>query len=151
LLLADDPQLPEVKAYDALVVDTLRDVHNKGAELFNEHRDFYGTYRMYQGSLLTVRPLLAHRPAAQKLIDDGLAAAEKDISVQNKSFKLHETIEAVRGMLKGGGVATGKTTEASKKAEKKPADSNGTTNPVEKKPNPQYEVAPQPRETSQPG
>jgi hypothetical protein len=131
-LLADDPKLPDVKAYDKLVVDSLRDVHNKGADLFNESKDFIGAYRLYQGALLTVRPLLAHRPAAQKLIVDGIAAAEKETMLSQKAFRLHETIEAVRALLKNGGEPATKAEET-----KKPAD---------KKPTQLYELAPQPRE-----
>ncbi|HEV3437195.1 MAG TPA: carboxypeptidase-like regulatory domain-containing protein [Gemmata sp.] len=211
-LLADDPKLPDVKAYDKLVVDSLRDVHNKGADLFNESKDFIGTYRMYQGALLTVRPLLAHQPAAQKLIDDGLAMTEKgwfqlsdqlfmvlqkamvpeavlsklnplkdkalfrnefvseigkvltneernrfqDLilnyaavkapTIAQKSFKLHETIEAVRALLKNGGEPTTKAAETKKPADKKPTEPTDTKKPTDKKPTQVYELAPQPRE-----
>jgi hypothetical protein len=120
-LLADDPKLPDVKAFDKLVVDTLRDVHNKGADLYNTKKEFEGTYRMYQGALFTVRPLLAHQPAAQKLIDDGLAAAEKETSMAQKAFKLHEAIEAVRAHLKG---EPTKKPDDKKPEEKKPKDKN---------------------------
>jgi hypothetical protein len=98
---AQEPKLPDVKSFDKLVVDTLRDVHNKGADLYNIKKDFEGTYRMYHGSLLTVRPLLGHHPDVQKLIDNALAAAEKEASVAQKAFRLHEAIEAVRSNLKG--------------------------------------------------
>jgi hypothetical protein len=135
-LLADDPKLPDVKAYDKLVVESLRDVHNKGADLFNESNDFIGTYRMYQGALLTVHPLLAHRPTAQKVIVDGLAAAEKETILSRKAFKLHETIEVVRTQLRTGGEPTPKPEESKK--------------PTVKKPTPAYELAPQPREKKKP-
>jgi hypothetical protein len=97
---ADDPKLPDVAAFDKLIVDTLRDVHNKGADLYNTKKEFEATYRLYQGALLTVRPFLAHRPAAQKLIDEGLAAAEQEPMQAQKAFRLHQTIEAVRAQLK---------------------------------------------------
>ena len=100
-IAAQEPKLPDVKAFDKLVVDTLREVHNKGADLYNMKKEFEGTYRMYHGALLTVRPLLGHRPDAQKLIDDGLAAAEKETNVAQKAFRLHEAIEGVRSNLKG--------------------------------------------------
>ena len=80
------PKPPEGKAYDKLVVDTLRDVHNKGADLYNEAKDFVGAYRIYQGALLTVRPLLGfHQPGVQKAIDTGLAEAEKESNLALKS------------------------------------------------------------------
>lgn len=100
-IAAQEPKLPDVKAFDKLVVDALRDVHNKGADLYNTKKEFEGSYRMYHGALLTVRPLIGHRPDTQKLIDDGLAAAEKEANVAQRAFRLHETIEAVRSNLKG--------------------------------------------------
>lgn len=139
-LLADDPQLPDVKTYDKIVVDSLRDIHNEGADLFNKSKDAVGAFRLYQGALLTVKPLLAHRPAAQKLIVDGLAEAEKLVTQQQKAFKLHETIEEVRDLLKKGGEPKAKTEETKKSDNKKSAPMNDT------KPAPVYELAPQPRE-----
>ncbi len=126
-LFAQEPKLPDVKAFDKLIVDTLRDVHNRGADLYNMKKEFEGTYRMYHGALITVRPLLAHRPAAQKMIDDGLAAAEKESSVAQKAFRLHEAIEAVRSHLKG---EPAKKPEEKKPEVKKPEEKK----PEEKKP-----------------
>jgi hypothetical protein len=126
-LCAQEPKLPDAKAFDKLVVDTLREVHNRGADLYNTKKEFEGTYRMYEGALVTVRPLLAHRPAAQKMIDDGLAAAEKEAAAAQKAFRLHEAIEAVRAHLKGD---PGKKPDDKKPEEKKPVEKK----PKEKKP-----------------
>ncbi len=126
----DAPVAPDKAAFDKIVVDTLRDIHNTGADLFNTSKDFAGTYRIYQGALLAVRPLLAHHAAAQKLIDDGLATAEKELNPAQKAFKLHETIEAVRSHLK---IA----------AEPRPV-------PVNPKARTPVEVAPVPREVKKP-
>jgi hypothetical protein len=149
-LPADDPKPAEGKAYDKLVVDTLRDVHNKGADLYNEAKDFVGAYRIYQGALLTVRPLMAHQPSIQKAIDTGLADAEKEPNLALKAFKLHETIEAVRSKLKIAASPAPKPEEtkkpAEKKTEKKPDPPDEVKKPVEKKPTVKYEVAPLPRE-----
>ena len=98
--LADEPKMPDVKAFDKLVVDALRDVHNRGADLYNTKKEYEAAFRMYQGALATLKPLLAHRPAAQKIIDDGFAAADKEAVMALKAFKLHEAIEDVRTYLK---------------------------------------------------
>ena len=156
-LLADDPKLPDAKTYDKLVVDSLAQVHNKAADLYNEHKDFVGAYRMFQGALLTVRPLLSHQPNAQKLIDDGIAAVEKEPSVAVRAFKLHETIESVRALLKTGGAPMVKPVETKKPVDVKPIEPTVTDTPPVKKPmetkKPEekklvvmYELAPQPRE-----
>ena len=125
---ADDPKLPDTKAFDKLVIDTLRAVHNKGADLYNTAKDFAGAYRIYEGALVTVRPLLAHRPDAQKIIDAGLDAAEKKADIDQKAFVLHETIEAVRKNLKA--AITEKPAEK-KPVEKKPEEAK---KPEEKMP-----------------
>src|SRR5258708_32090433 len=62
------------KDYKALV-DVLRDVHNRGADLYN-NGDPAGCYRMFQGALLTAKPLVA--ADVQKIITDGLAKADSD-------------------------------------------------------------------------
>lgn len=142
---ADDPKLPETKVYDKLVIDALREVHNKGADLYNTQKDFAGAYRMYQGALVAVRPLLAHRPDAQKLIADGLDAAEKETDAARKAFLLHEAIEGVRKYLK---VATGaqKPDEVKKPDDKKKQDDVKKPDNT-KKPDDKTPVAPMPKET----
>ncbi len=100
ILPEDAPKLPDVTTFDKLVVDSLREVHNRGADLYNMVRDFEAAYRVYQGGLVAVRPLIAHRPAAQKLIEEGIAAADKEPTPARRAFKLHETIEAVRKSIK---------------------------------------------------
>ena len=104
VVLADAPKPIDPAAFDRLVIDALRDVHNRGASLYNEGKDYAGCFRMYEGSLRTVRPLLAHRPAVQKRIDDDLAKLGDDETVRAKAFRLHELIETVRGELRDGAV-----------------------------------------------
>jgi hypothetical protein len=127
--LAADPPA-DAKALDKAIVASLRDVHDRGADLYNLAKDYTGAYRMYEGGLVAVKPLLAHRPDVQKGIDDGLSAASREADVARKAFLLHETIEKVRAELKGVSAAK-KTPEAKKPAETaKPKD---TTAPVPKK------------------
>lgn len=85
---------------DKLAVDVLRDVHNRGAELYNAG-DPAGAYRLYEGALMAVRPFLAHRTDVQKAIDDGLAEVTQADGAKVRAFRLHEVIEDVRGRLKG--------------------------------------------------
>src|SRR5262249_31942964 len=58
------------KEVDQRVYKLLKDVINTGADLYNNRNDPNGCYRLYQGSLMTLRPMLEHRPALQKVIDD---------------------------------------------------------------------------------
>src|SRR3954469_26045573 len=89
----------DTAALDKLLCDALKEMHNKAADLYNAG-DHNGCYRLFQGGLLTARPLLAHRPDVQRAIDDGLAAAERQASIPLRARQLHETIEAVRTRLK---------------------------------------------------
>mgnify|MGYP002780462094 CR=1 FL=1 len=136
---------------DRLVIDALKDVHNKGAELYNAG-DSPGCYRMYQGALLAVRPFLAHRPAIQKAIDDGLADVAKTEGVKIQAFRLHEVIEDVRGKLKDEIKRKDKDKEEPKKDIKKdePKKEAGKVEPKpeapKKEPEPKkVEPAPEPK------
>lgn len=91
----------EPKSLDRQVSDALRDVHDRGADLYNSG-DVTGGYRVYQGGLVVARGMLGHRSDLQKLIADGLAAAERQPAVARRAFMLHELIEQVRGELRVG-------------------------------------------------
>ena len=113
IALADDKALKpgEHKELDGQLVEMLRDVHNRGAELYNGG-DVAGCYRMFQGALMAVRPALALHPELQKTIDAGLAGADRNPRIDQRAFALHDLIEKVRAELKGG--------TAAKSAEKMP-------------------------------
>ena len=38
------------------LADSLREVINTGADLFNKYGDYAGCYRLYQGGLLSIKP-----------------------------------------------------------------------------------------------
>jgi hypothetical protein len=147
---ADDPKLPDTRAFDKLVVDSLRDVHNKGADLYNASKDYTGAYRLYQGALLAVEPLLAHRPDSQKRIEAGLAAADKEPDASAKAFRLHETIEAVRKDLKAA-IGEKKPDEPKKAVEppKKPDEPKKTPEPPKKVEEPKKPAEP-PKKVEEP-
>jgi hypothetical protein len=84
---------------DRQIADALRDVHDRGADVYNAG-DEAGGYRIYQGGLTVARGLLGHRPDLQKLIVAGMTAAERESSSGRKAFVLHELIEKIRGELR---------------------------------------------------
>jgi len=84
---------------DRLAVDVLKDVHNRGAELYNS-ADASGALAMYEGALRTVVVFLPHHPKLQKSIADALAEVEKTSGTKVKAFRLHELIESTRDELK---------------------------------------------------
>jgi hypothetical protein len=88
------------KALDKKVFGTLRTVINTGADLYNRDRDYTGCYRLYQGSLLTLRPLLDTHPDLQKEIDTGLSTAEGQASIAARAFTLRSVLGKMRESLK---------------------------------------------------
>jgi outer membrane biosynthesis protein TonB len=136
-------------AFDKALRDSLADVHNKGADLYNQGKDYAGAYRLYEGALRTSRPLLAHRPTTQKLIEESLTAAGKESDPARKAFLLHEAIEKVRADLKDAAKAA---PEPKKTVEPEPKK---TTTPEPKKtttpePEPKKTTTPEPKKTPEP-
>src|SRR4051794_36080533 len=85
---ADKPEVaPERRTGDAVNFTNLRDVINRGVDLYNAG-DAAACYRLYEGSLLTVRPFLDNHPDLQKTISTQLAAAERDPLTWRRAFTL---------------------------------------------------------------
>ena len=106
-------------ASDKMLADTLKEVHNKGADLYNGG-DANGCYRMFEGALTTARPFLAHRADLQKAIDAAIAKAEGMSNITQRAFVLHEAIESVRDKLKGTAPAAKPEVKPEMKTEIKP-------------------------------
>jgi hypothetical protein len=88
----------------AVLNQALREVINTGADLFNLQADYAGCYRVYQGSLISVKPFLD--PKTRTEIDTALAEAEKKASFAERAYRLREMIDKIRG---GDGVTPMKT------------------------------------------
>lgn len=86
-------------AQDKALFDALKEMHNRAADQYNQG-DANGCYRMFQGGLILARPLLAHRPDVQKVVDDGMLEADRLASIPHRAVALHKTIEKVREKLK---------------------------------------------------
>jgi hypothetical protein len=110
----------EKKAYEkhdtTALYSSLRDVINNGAKIFNEG-DHAGCYRMFQGSLQTVRPFMA--PGLQKKIDEGLGQADEMRTFAEKAYKLRSILDEVRTQMKPASAEDKKTEEKKKKIEDK--------------------------------
>jgi hemoglobin len=88
------------KDLDRQIYTLLKNVINKGADLYTMEGDRAGCYRLYEGSLMTLRPLLAHHPDLQKAIDASFAKAEQEKLVGNRAFALREALDKLRTELK---------------------------------------------------
>jgi hemoglobin len=106
-------QAQDSRQLDQRVYDLLKDVINTGADVYNaraEDRDIYvrennraACYRIYQGALLTLQPLLNHHPDLQKVIDASLAKAATQTTMAEKAFALREALDEIRRKLRPGG------------------------------------------------
>lgn len=96
----------DTKTADRQMYDALRQVIITGRDLFNKQGDYSGCYRVFQGSLITAKPLLGHRPDLQKAIDKGLADAEKLGYMHERAFALRKVLDTVRAGLKPGEAVT---------------------------------------------
>jgi hypothetical protein len=74
--------------------NSLRDVINYGAELFNKQADHAGCYRVYQGALISSRPFLA--PELRKKIDESIARAERLPVYSERAFELRRMLDEIR-------------------------------------------------------
>jgi hypothetical protein len=83
---------------DKAIFESLRDVINRGAEVYNDG-DHAGCYRIFEGALRSVKPLLAHYPDLQKLIAEKLTSAEGDPVVWRRAFTLRSALDKVREKL----------------------------------------------------
>ena len=81
---------------DREIYDLLRTVINAGADLYNRDSDRPGCYRLYQGCLLTLRPILRHRPELQKEIDTALAEADRMPAAGGRAFRLRYALDLIR-------------------------------------------------------
>src|SRR5262245_27078900 len=72
---------------DARIVKSLADVIDLGAPLFNAG-DSEGCFRLYQGSLLAVMPLLDHQPELQQRVQQQLNRTRSLRAAPDRAFAL---------------------------------------------------------------
>src|SRR5579871_1922128 len=109
----------ELATLDRQIFEALKEVHNRGADLHNAG-DPVSCYRIFQGMLLTVKPLLGHHPEVQQAIEKGLSEAEQKPSISQRAMTLHLTIEGVRNALKPSGPPLPKSPAAQPTAATRP-------------------------------
>ena len=109
---AQEKKAPEKHDASALN-NSLRDVINVGAKMFNDQGDYVGCYRLFQGSLLSVRPFLA--PDLQKRVDEGIGNAEKMGSYADRAFELRRVLDEIRASTKPAGKIVEKKDEPKEK------------------------------------
>jgi truncated hemoglobin YjbI len=84
------------KALDGLIYHNLGGIINRGADLYNGNQDYAGCYRLYEGALMALKPLLDHRPELQKAITTGIASAERQPVMHRRAHVLRAVIDRIR-------------------------------------------------------
>lgn len=94
---ADAAALPRADL-DGRARRVLADAVNAGAAVFNAG-DHGGCYRLYQGTLMALQPLLDHRPGWQDRIARGLERARGLRSPTDQAFALREVMDGLSAAL----------------------------------------------------
>lgn len=82
-------------ALDESIYQSLRGIIDHGATLYNDG-DWNGCYRLWEGALMSLKPLLAHRPKLQESIDDGLDKARQDPMLWHRAWVLRPVLDQIR-------------------------------------------------------
>jgi hemoglobin len=93
----DKPLTPpglERMELDRRIVKTVYDAASLGTEIFNKG-NFEGCYRLYQGTLMAVQPLLDHRPKLAQSVKDKLDQA-KAMNAVDGAFKLRAALDDIQ-------------------------------------------------------
>ncbi len=84
------------KEQQKAIYESLRDVTNKGADLFNKQGDVAGCYRLYEGALIAVAPLVSGDAELKSAVDAALGQAQGAPSVVQKAFIIRKALDAIR-------------------------------------------------------
>lgn len=90
----EQPAPADPQALDRHVYEVVRDVINQGAELYNGGNPTACCY-LYHGALMTLPPLLEHRPGLQYAVRDGLTVARGKSGVSERAFALRAALDVV--------------------------------------------------------
>jgi hemoglobin len=88
----------EAKGGDKPLYDALREVIDRGADLYNGG-DRAGCYRLYEGALMAAKAHLGRLPDLQKSIDAGLAEANQTTSISARAFACRRLLDEVRAKV----------------------------------------------------
>jgi hemoglobin len=86
------------KELEARVLKSLGETINLGAAAYNRGEQ-EACYRLYQGALINVMPLLEHRAALQAAVKKKMQQAMATRGVSDRAFALREVIDEVRAAL----------------------------------------------------
>jgi hypothetical protein len=84
------------KTFEKSIDETLRKVIDLGADIYNKQSDYNGCFRLYEGALLTLKPVLTKYPDLQKAIDSGVNNAYTLTRVDERAHALRAVLGTIR-------------------------------------------------------
>ncbi len=119
---------------------SLREVIVIGIDLYNNQGDHAGCYRVFHGSLVSVKPFLS--ADLKKKIDDSLKAAERMPLMADRAFELRKALDEIRTAVNPANTAKTDAKKDEKKTETKTdtKEKKGEPKVEEKKPAPKIET-----------
>ncbi len=97
---------PSPKELDRTVYATVSAVMNEAAALYNAGNPTASAY-LFRGALMSLDPLLNHRPELQKAIRQGLAEAQRLPEIDRRAWALHYVAARVQTDVRPGMPVTG--------------------------------------------
>jgi hemoglobin len=94
LARADEKPIDRTEV-DKRVVTVVYETALLGTKIFNDDKNYEGTYRLYQGTLNAVYPMLDHRPKLQTMIKMRLERAAK-MKPSDAAFELRACLDEVQ-------------------------------------------------------
>lgn len=95
-LLADDKMAMSMdKKMSTIIFDTI----TLGTDLYNRGEQ-ESCLRLYQGSLMSLLPMMDHRPDLQKMAMEKFAKAKEMHSVADRAFAMREVLDMLRSTMK---------------------------------------------------
>jgi len=91
---ADSQKTPQPKSLDPHIRQVLPTLLNRGADLFNS-ADLQGCCRLYESTLLVLRPVLADQPRLRQTIDEGLVEARKKADDRERALTLRAVLDSI--------------------------------------------------------
>lgn len=85
----------ERKTLDESIYQSLRGIIDHGADLYNQG-DWNGCYRLWEGALMSLKPMLDHRPKLQEVIDGGLSKARQEAVLWQRAWALRPVLDRIR-------------------------------------------------------
>ncbi len=80
---------------DRRIVKAVYEAALLGTELWNKGKDIEGCYRLYQGTLLAVQPMLDHRPKLAAAVKEKMDKA-KDMTAEKGAFVLRDALDEIQ-------------------------------------------------------